>query len=107
MDVKTAFLNGKLEEDVYMTQPEGFVTPENAGKMLPLHKQRNPDLIIDPNILLIASISYDEYGNMKGVSRNFCSLVYSGGLSRDLDVNSGKEFPGIVSSRNHVVDFSG
>ena len=33
MDIKTTFLNGKLEEDVYMTQPEGFVTPENATKV--------------------------------------------------------------------------
>ncbi|KAK8509417.1 hypothetical protein V6N12_018676 [Hibiscus sabdariffa] len=38
MDVKTAFLNGKLEEDVYMTQPEDFVTPENAGKVYKLQR---------------------------------------------------------------------
>ncbi|KAK8628300.1 hypothetical protein V6N13_064009 [Hibiscus sabdariffa] len=39
MDVKTAFLNGKLEEDVYMTQPKGFVTPENAGKVCKLQRR--------------------------------------------------------------------
>ncbi|KAK8975285.1 hypothetical protein V6N11_046782 [Hibiscus sabdariffa] len=38
MDVKTAFLNGKHEEDVYMTQPEGFVTPKNAGKVCKLQR---------------------------------------------------------------------
>ena len=25
MDVKTTFINGELEENIYMTQPEGFV----------------------------------------------------------------------------------
>ena len=38
MDVKTAFLNGNLLEDVYMTQPEGFVDPKNAGKVCKLQK---------------------------------------------------------------------
>jgi len=30
MDVKTAFLNGNMTEDVYMMQPEGFVDPTNV-----------------------------------------------------------------------------
>ncbi|WVZ70691.1 hypothetical protein U9M48_019334 [Paspalum notatum var. saurae] len=38
MDVKTAFLNGNLSEDVYMTQPDGFVDPQNARKVCKLLK---------------------------------------------------------------------
>ena len=31
MDVKTAFLNKNFEEEVYMTQPEGFVSNERVN----------------------------------------------------------------------------
>jgi hypothetical protein len=38
MDVKTTFLNGNLDEDVYMIQLEGFVDPINAEKICELQK---------------------------------------------------------------------
>ena len=38
MDVKTAFLNGFLEEELYMTQSESFVNPNCANKVCKLQQ---------------------------------------------------------------------
>ncbi|GJV03202.1 retrotransposon protein, putative, ty1-copia subclass [Tanacetum coccineum] len=38
MDVKTAFLNGHLREDVYMVQLEGFVDPNHPNKVCKLQR---------------------------------------------------------------------
>ncbi|GJY61923.1 retrotransposon protein, putative, ty1-copia subclass [Tanacetum coccineum] len=38
MDVKTTFLNGNLSEEVYMTQPEGFVDPKFPNRVCKLRR---------------------------------------------------------------------
>ena len=38
MDVKTTFLNGDLEEEIYMDQPEGFVESGQESKVCKLTK---------------------------------------------------------------------
>ena len=38
MDVKTAFLNGELDEEIYMEQPEGFIAPGQERKVCKLVK---------------------------------------------------------------------
>ncbi|GJU38923.1 retrotransposon protein, putative, ty1-copia subclass [Tanacetum coccineum] len=38
MDIKTAFLNGYLDEDIYMVQHEGFIDPKHPRKVCKLQR---------------------------------------------------------------------
>ena len=38
IDVKGAYLNGKLEENIYMWQPEGFIEPGTKSLVCKLNK---------------------------------------------------------------------
>ena len=38
MEIKSTFLNGEIEEEVYVKQPPGFVNPKKPNHVYKLHK---------------------------------------------------------------------
>ena len=41
MDVKTAFLNGSIDSEIFMTQPEGYVDADKPNYVCKLNKGIN------------------------------------------------------------------
>nr|GFD20353.1 hypothetical protein [Tanacetum cinerariifolium] len=65
MDVKTAFLNGNLREEVYVSQPDRFVNPDNPNHVYKLKKalyglKQAPRAWRHVNELLLVQIYVDD-----------------------------------------------
>nr|GFA01177.1 hypothetical protein [Tanacetum cinerariifolium] len=78
IDIKTAFLNGYLNEKVYMKQPEGFVNPKYPNRNVTSRFQQNP-----------GDLHWTTVKNILKYLRNTKDmfLVYEDDLNRELRVS--------------------
>ncbi|GJW58257.1 retrovirus-related pol polyprotein from transposon TNT 1-94 [Tanacetum coccineum] len=78
MDVKTAFLNGPLKEEVYASQPKGFIDPGFPDHVYRLKKALY-DLKQAPRALYDNLSSFlIEHGFTKDFSKRFANLMKNG-----------------------------
>nr|GEV56515.1 zinc finger, CCHC-type [Tanacetum cinerariifolium] len=119
MDVITTLLNGDLDEEVYMKQPERFVMPGNEHKVCKLVKslywlklapkqwhQKFDEVVLSSGFLLNQFDKNDQ--NQVDKTKKFLSSKFSMKDMREADVILGikikRENKGIVITQSHYIE---
>nr|GEW13554.1 zinc finger, CCHC-type [Tanacetum cinerariifolium] len=118
IDAKTDFLNGKLEEEVYMNQPLGFIMPGNENKVCKLIKslyglkqgpkqwhQKFDEVVLSNGYLLNQADKcvYSKFDASEFLSSRF-SMKDMGEADVILGIRIKHESNGIAISQSHYIE---
>nr|GEU74270.1 hypothetical protein [Tanacetum cinerariifolium] len=113
MIVKTTFLNGDLDEEVYMKQPEGFVMPANEHKVCKLVKLLYGKFGSSGKGVIIClyvddMLIFDTDQNQVDENKKFLSSKFSmkdmGEANVILGIKIKRETKGIVITQSHYIE---
>ena len=116
MNVKTAFLNGDLDEEIYLDQPEGFVVQGQESKVCKLRKslyglkqapkkwQEKFDNTLISNGFVVNEFDRRVYNKFSGDSGVTICLYVDGMLILETDIDVIKSTKNILSSNFDMKD---
>ena len=118
MDVKTAFLNGELEETIYMTQPEGFKVESRDGELVCLLKRSLYGLKQSPRQWykkfnsVVTKVGYTRsrydtclyFANLKSTSVIFLLIYVDDMLIMSKDINQINKLKEVLKSEFEMKD---